>query len=409
MNRIAYLAPEIPALSATFVYNEILALQERGYQVVTLSVHAPSTAALENRVEALRVATHYLYRKGLADFIMAALSLLRETPRNFFRTIKMALRDASAVGLFSRTGLGLLYRFLVACRVSCLLREENCRHIHAHFAHIPTDIAMYAASLTGTTFSFTAHANDLFERGWLLPEKIIRSKFAATISEFNREFMVAQGGATDKIHIIRCGVDISRFSPRVINSSVPAYFIGTIGRMVEKKGFDTLIHSAAILQNNGIDFRLTIAGGGPFECDLHELARRLGLSSKVYFPGPIANENVPAWLHTLDIFVLPCQKDENGDMDGIPVVLMEAMASGIPVVSTRISGIPELISNELEGLLVEPRSPEDLAGAIARLLFNDELRNSLQEKAREKVRSEFDANINIERLNTLFISLLTDT
>ena len=401
MKRIAYLAPEIPALSATFVYNEILALQERGYEVVSLSVHMPSTMVLESRVEGLREITHYLYQRGLSDFILAALSLLCSTPMNFCRTFRMVLNDVFSVGLLNRVGLGLFYRFLVACRVACILRQENCRHLHAHFAHVPTDIAMYATSLTGIPFSFTAHANDLFERCWLLSDKIARSKFAVTISEFNRNFMVTRGGDRDKIHIVRCGIDSARFSPTPPKPIYPPYLIGTIGRMVEKKGFDTLLQAAVLLRKNKVDFRLTIAGGGPLEQKLSATVQCLKLVGIVDFPGPIPNEQVSTWLRSLDLFVLPCQRDASGDMDGIPVVLMEAMASGVPVVSTKISGIPELIAHGHEGLLVEPQAPEALVSAITKLIFDDELRASISRNGRQKVMREFDAKVNMRKLTNL--------
>lgn len=404
MDRIAYLAPEIPALSATFVYNEIIALQEKGYKITSISVHEPSVAALEHRVAALQTETHYLYREGLLSFFAANVYLLLTDPSKYSQTLCKVLRDIVLVGVCNRRGLGLVYRFLAACRTACILKKEKCRHIHAHFAHIPTDIAMYAAALAGIPFSFTAHANDLFERGWLLHEKIARSKFAATISEYNREFMASQGGNQDKIHIIRCGVDSTRFPSRVPKPPSTPYKIGVIGRMVEKKGFSTLIHAAALLQERGLDFCLIIAGGGPLDCDLRQASERLGISDKVDFLGPMVNEKVPSWLRSLDLFVLPCQKDSNGDMDGIPVVLMEAMASGIPVISTRISGIPELISHEKDGLLIEPQSPETLAGAITQLIFDGELRSSLQINGPEKIRNEFDAELNIQRLAALFIA-----
>ena len=359
--------------------------------------------ALESRVEALRVATHYLYRKGLVDFILAAFSILCASPRTFCLTICMALRDGATVGLCSRTWMGLLYRFLAACRVACILKQKECRHLHAHFAHVPTDIAMYAASLVGIPFSFTSHANDLFERGYLLSEKISRSAFAVTISEFNRDFMVAKGGKRGKIHIVRCGVDSSQFSPAHTRPVSPPCLIGTIGRMVEKKGFDTLLHAAALLQKRGVDFRLIIVGGGPLENELRATADKLGLCGIVDFPGPMANEQVPTWLRFLDLFVLPCQQDANGDMDGIPVVLMEAMATGIPVISTCISGLPELIDHGNEGLLVEPRSPEALADAITKLLLSNELRRSFSKNGRLKVIGEFDTNVNIDRLIKLLI------
>ena len=173
--------------------------------------------------------------------------------------------------------------------------------------------------------------------------------------------------------------------------------------MVEKKGVETLLHAAALLQKRGVDFRLSITGGGKLENELCTTADQLGLAEIVDFPGPMVNEQVPLWLRSLDLFVLPCQQDSNGDMDGIPVVLMEAMASGIPVISTRISGVPELIAHGQDGLLVEPRSEAALANAITQLLSSDELRASFSRNGRLKVIREFDTEVNIRRL----IKLLT--
>lgn len=400
MKRIAYLAPEIPALSATFVYNEILTLQERGYEIVPISVHVPATAALEFRVETLRARTHYLYRKGLLDFLAAALFQFWSVPRRFSRTLCGVLRDGYSVK-FARTRMGLFYRFLAACRVACIVREENVGHLHAHFAHVPTDIAMYAASMAGIPFSFTAHANDLFERKWLLREKIMRSRFSITISEFNRNFMIGQGGDPGKIHVIHCGIDSTRFSPAPRRSPEPPYVIGSLGRMVEKKGFDILLKAASVLKKNGVDFRLIIAGNGPLEQKLRGSAEGLGLVDFVEFPGGIDHEQVPAWLHTLDLFVLSCQQDANGDIDGIPVVLMEAMASGVPVVSTQISGIPELIEHKKEGLLVTSCKPAELAQAITQLLLDDELRLACATNGTLKVKRLFEEKTNISMITKL--------
>lgn len=401
MNRIAYLAPEIPALSATFVYNEILALQDKGFEIIPISVHIPQSVVLESRVEALQETTRYLYQRELSDFIAAALLQCCAAPLNFCRVVRIVLRDAITIGAMTRSGMGLFYRFLAACRVACILDQEHCSHIHAHFAHVPTDITMYAAALARIPFSFTAHANDLFERRWLLSEKIARSKFVATISEFNKNFMLRFGGEREKIHIVRCGIDSTRFVPLPQQPAIPPYTIGSIGRMVAKKGFDTLLQAAALLKNGGIDFRLAIAGSGPLELELRTRVQRLGIDGLVDFPGPVVHDQVPDWLHSLDLFVLPCRQDVNGDMDGIPVVLMEAMAAGVPVISTCISGIPELITHEYEGLLTPPQSPEALADAITRLMFEHELRTSCAAHGRQKVTKEFDEELNCNRLVSL--------
>jgi len=180
--KIAYLAPEIPALSATFVYNEILGLEKSGYRVVPLSVHLPHSPAEGDALGDLGSRTEYLYRTPKSKVLQDNLYLLASRPVRYLRVLASAVGDAGRVGLFNRVGLGLLYRFFVAAGVARILLDENCTHLHVHFAHIPTDIAMYAAGISAIPFSFTAHANDLFERGWLLEQKVRRAKFAVTIS-----------------------------------------------------------------------------------------------------------------------------------------------------------------------------------------------------------------------------------
>lgn len=330
--------------------------------------------------------------------------MLFSSPLRYFRALRTVLLDVLQIGLLNRTGIGLIYRFWAACRVAVLLREKHCEHLHAHFAHVPTDIAMYASLLSGVPFSFTSHANDLFERGWLLLEKVSRAKFAATISEYNRDYLVSMGCKRSAIHIVRCGVDSRRFSAATGGEISPPFRIGTIGRLVEKKGFDVLLQAAAQLRLKDVSFTLSIVGSGPLENDLHSLCLSLGLDDITEFQGAMANEEVPIWLQELDLFVLPCQQDENGDQDGIPVVLMEAMLSGIPVVSTNISGIPELIFDGMEGLLVKPRLPGVLAVRMQSLLLDNKLRQQLVENAIRKVKSEFDVEVNIRRVMRLIAS-----
>ena len=400
--KIAYLAPEIPALSATFVYNEILGLEKSGHRVVPLSVHLPHSPAEGDALEDLRSRTEYLYRTPKSKMIRDNLYLLARRPVRYLRVLASAIGDAGRVGLFNRVGLGLLYRFAVAARVARILLDENCTHLHVHFAHIPTDIAMYAAGMSAIPFSFTAHANDLFERGWLLEQKVRRAKFAVTISEHNRQFLIEKGCPEDKIHVVRCGVDPGAFAARFACPSHPIPKMGTLGRLVEKKGIDDLIRACQMLKDRKIAFDLEIAGDGPMQSELQALVSDGDLAEQVHFKGPLAHDQVPRWLQGLDMFVLACKKDRNGDMDGIPVVLMEAMLAGIPVISTRISGIPELIEDGRSGLLAEPASSEHLAGAIARLLSDETLYSDLRKNAIAMVQTEFDLSNNVARLNELF-------
>jgi glycosyltransferase involved in cell wall biosynthesis len=172
--------------------------------------------------------------------------------------------------------------------------------------------------------------------------------------------------------------------------------------MVEKKGFDDLIRACGLLSERKIAFNLEIAGDGPLQSDLQKLAGDGDLAKRVNFIGPLAHDRVPGWLQGLDLFVLACKKDRNGDMDGIPVVLMEAMLAGVPVISCRISGIPELIEDGKSGLLAEPANPGDLAEAIARLLSDDTLAHNFRKNAVDKIQAEFKLSNNVAALNNLF-------
>ncbi|MBL4743518.1 MAG: colanic acid biosynthesis glycosyltransferase WcaL, partial [Cycloclasticus sp.] len=191
--KIAYLAPEIPALSATFVYKEILKLKSFGVEVLPFSVHRPFTEASEPELRDLKKEVVHLYERSKKTVLMAHVFLLVTSPLRYLKSMGCLLSDMLLVGLLSRNSLGLVFRFFYAGHLAKTLIKQKCEHLHVHFAHVPTDIAMYASLLSGVTFSVTAHANDLFERGYLLKEKVARSAFFATISEFNKRYLVEKG------------------------------------------------------------------------------------------------------------------------------------------------------------------------------------------------------------------------
>ena len=401
--RIAYLAPELPALSATFVYNEILQLEKLGTEVVPFSVHQPNSRVDEDHVRALKDRTVNLYAQPKLRVLKSHILLLARHPVRYLKTLWLLCKDMWCVGLFSRTAFGLGYRFLFSASLAAQLIKEKCNHLHVHFAHVPTDIGMYASSLSSIPFSVTAHANDIFERGWLLKEKVDRSSFFATISEFNKKHLAEIGVDTQKLEIIRCGVDPSQFSPKDTVTSNQVIKIGVIGRLVDKKGIDTLIEAVTVLKAQGKRFELHIAGSGPLEDSLKGLVSRNNLDEKeVVFLGAIPHVEVAGFIKSLDMFVLPCRKSENGDVDGIPVVLMEAMLSGVPVITSNISGIPELVIDNVTGLLVEQNNLDDLAEKIFLLSENAELRQSLIKKGINKVRGDFSLIENTKKLYFLF-------
>lgn len=401
--KIAYLAPEIPALSATFVYNEILELGKLGVEVNAFSVHRPAHIASESSLTELKKAVFHLYETSKKQVFLDNFTMLSRHPGSYLKAAARLIGDIFRQGVITRSAFGLGYRFFYAATLAKQLNQAKVQHLHVHFAHIPTDIAMYAAPMAGIGFSVQAHANDLFERGWLLKQKVSRSSFFATISEFNQRFLESLQADSRKIKIVRCGVDQNWEPPVKSSSKNDVFTIGTVGRLVEKKGIDTLINALSILVKDGRNIYLKIAGDGPLETDLKQQTTSLGLSeNRVQFLGALPHDKVAGFISGLDVFVLPCKKDSQGDMDGIPVVLMEAMLCQVPVISTDISGVPELIIHNHSGLIVPQGNDNELAKAISQLLDFPEDRLRLISGGKKRVKDEFLLSKNVTRLVDLF-------
>jgi len=207
--KIAYLAPEIPALSATFVYKEIQALEKVGLDILPLSIHQPMNVASDPSLASIKAKTVFIYQSSKLYVLWRHLMFLFMEPGAYLRSLCMLFNDVVKLGLFSRQAFGQVFRFFYAAKVATEVTKNGCQHIHVHFAHVPTDVAMYAASLADITYSVTAHANDLFERAWLLEEKVSRAKFFATISEFNRNFLAQKGINTQHVETFRFGVKVA--------------------------------------------------------------------------------------------------------------------------------------------------------------------------------------------------------
>ena len=400
--RVAYLAPEIPALSATFVYNEILELTKKGVKVKPFSVHRPSHIASESSLTDLKNDVFHLYEVSKGHVLLDSLTMLVTHPAGYFKAASRLMLDIWHQGLISRSAIGLTYRFFYAATLAKQLKKANIQHLHVHFAHIPTDIAMYAAPMANIGFSVQAHANDLFERGWLLKQKVSRSAFFATISEFNQRFLEKLQAEPRKIKIVRCGVDQNWQPPVKSSQNNKIFTIGTVGRLVEKKGIDTLIDATAILIKQGHVIRLKIAGSGPLENSLKlQLDNLALLETLVEFVGALPHDEVASFITGLDLFVLPCKEDRQGDMDGIPVVLMEAMLCEVPVISTELSGIPELVINQVSGLTITPGNAAELSKAIIQIINSPDTAKQLVSGGKQRVNDEFLLAANVSKLISL--------
>lgn len=400
MKKLAYLAPQITALSATFVYKEILGLEARGYEVLPVSIHPDEAFAKE--VAELNKRTDSIYSRSTFTFILSFITALLFHPVRTVKVVSLYLSDIFSLGSPKLQQIKLGYQMLAGIWLAEKLRKADVEHLHIHFGDVPAQVGMYAAKHANIPFSFTIHANDLFQHGRLLKQKSDRACAVVTISNFNVNLLREMEIPASKLHIVRCGIDPEQFpysQPGEIHT--PAT-VGLVARLVEKKGVDTLIQAAAILSKGGKEIEVHIAGDGPETASLKKLAHDLDIEGKIIFEGRIANSEIADWMRSLDLFVLPARKDQNGDMDGIPVALMESMGLGVSVVSTKLSGIPELIIDNKTGLLAEPEDSNGLAEIMKNLIDDKQLRIDLSKEARKMIETEFSQKVNLDRLETIF-------
>ncbi len=403
--RVAYLLKRYPRLSETFILHEMLALEARGVRLRVYSMMNPGEPIVHPDVARLAASVTYLPEMNLSSLRTLAgahAQLFARAPRSYVRALRRALtrRDAAA---------GLRH-FLRGGWLACELEREGIRHLHAHFAHGPAATAQFVSLLCGVPFSFTAHAKDIYTTASdRVAQRIHEARFVVTCTEHNRAYLaeLVDASTAQRIHRIYHGVDLQRFSP-VADSAAPgeATLILSFGRLVEKKGLSYLIGACALLRARGVAFRCQIVGSGPLKAALSAQIESAGLGGQIHLVGSRTQEEVAAIYRTAAIVALPCVVLENGDRDGIPNVLVEAMSVGLPVVSTQVSGIPELVDDGRTGLLVPPRDAKALADALALLIGDVPLRERLGSAAHREVRERFDLMRNAARLERLFVLAL---
>jgi colanic acid/amylovoran biosynthesis glycosyltransferase len=308
-----------------------------------------------------------------------------------------------------------LAHFLVACHWARELRSQETSLIHSQWAHASASVGMYAGWLLRVPFSFTGHGADLFRDRVALRDKVRRAEFIVCISEFHRQLYLSLGAEPDKLHLVYCGIDIKQFpqasrTARAANASGLALRpkrILTVGRLVEKKGLGVLLTACAILKQRGVPFHLVIAGSGPQEAYLRQRIERLKLTWQVTLTGEaVPQEQLPNLLASADIYTQPCVWSSDNDVDGTPRTLMEAMATGLPCVASRIAGLPEIVNHGRAGLLVESGSCLELADSLEVLLTHPQIAEQFGKLAREFVERQFEINACLEPLAALFTRYL---
>jgi colanic acid/amylovoran biosynthesis glycosyltransferase len=395
---IGYLGRTLPALSETFVTRELTALRQAGVSVRPFSILRPDRSAVHPEAEEIFRETIVLRRPFNPVFWLAHLWFAVKSPKRYFGAL---FRYVLASGEPLRGRLLALQQFITAPYAALRFRRAHIGHIHTHFAHSPGGVAMMAARLLGITFSVTTHSYDIYVEKTLLPAKLAAAAFVATVSEYNiRHFREHYPEAVaGKLHLVRCGVDPGDFPARPKPRNENPIVLG-IGRLVELKGFHTLIEAAAILRARGIPVDVFIAGEGPERERLQRMICQLGLEDHVHLLGRVLQNDLRVYFQRADAFALPsCVREYQ---DNIPVVLIEAMAMEIPVVSTKISAIPELVRDGETGLLVEPENPTALADALEKLFSDGALAAALGRDARRLVVEEFNVHVSAAELKRLF-------
>lgn len=395
---IAYLIGCYPSITLTFIEREICALEEQGVSIDIVSmVRPPEDEVLE---EARWRMPHVFYTRPvrLALLLRAVTRFVLTAPITFWSTLIWLLTRPHPT-FHSRLKTAL--HFAQGVYVAEHLRGRGVEHIHAHFADRATVIALVASRLLGVNFSFTAHAKDIYAEDVFLADKIAEAAFVVTCTEANATYLRQIASSPEKIYRLYHGLPLSQLPFRTPELQTVPLILG-VGRLVEKKGFSYLLDACGILRDKGVAFSCMIIGEGPERGRLERQRTRLGLSDLVSLPGSQPFAEVIAAMCRATVFVQPSVIARNNDRDGIPNVVLEAMAVGVPIVSTDVSAIPEVVQHEVTGLLVPQRDAVALAEALARLLSDASLQTRLVRQARQFVQDNFDVARNVVKLRELF-------
>ena len=307
-----------------------------------------------------------------------------------------------------RPRLYMSHRFIYACLLARQLHQDGIEHVHSHFAGVATDVALLASIVTGIPFSFTGHAIDVFTpMRRLLRDKIAAAEFVTTCTGASAAHLLKVAGSDQghKIHLAYHGVDIEKFSWREDDPASELPLVLSVGRLVKIKGHDDLVRALALLRDRGLAFRAVIIGEGPERETLEEQVRQFGLEAVVTLPGAVSQDDLVGVYRDASVFVLACRVLKN-DRDGLPNVILEAMSTGLPVITTPVSGIPEVVRDGINGLLVPQRDPKALMSAIEQLLPDGKARRRLGRAARETIVEEMDARVTVRPLLSLYTTAI---
>lgn len=394
---LSYVIGTYPRLTETFIDREIQQLLDSGVDLTILSIRRPN-ANLSPVQRAMSRRVTYLLPVSVPGLAAAIASAVLRRPATFFGTLGWLLTRRHGGASRFKTFL----HFVTGVYAAWILRRRRRVHIHAHFIDRAATVALVTSRLLETQYSVTAHAREIYVDAALLPERIANSVFTATCTEYNRNYLSRLVGpdVARRIHLIYHGLDLDVYTALAQGSAAKEQppLIVSVAQLWERKGLRYLIEACRLLRDAGQEVRCEIVGDGPLSADLARLVADEGLEQSVSLVGWLAHPEVLELYRRASLFVLPCIVTDEGDRDGIPNVILEAMAARLPVVSTRVSGIPEVISDGETGVLVPERDPVAISAAVARLLNNSHLSARIAEQAQQFVTSEFELARNVDRL-----------
>jgi glycosyltransferase involved in cell wall biosynthesis len=399
--RVIYLVRSWPRLSQTFILNEVLGLERRGVPLTIVSLVRsgeplahPQVGMVASAVTYLDERTRFVGWRRLGDHAAVAVA----HPGRYLRTLLFCLAHPGlAAGYGDLTAVRCLHHAVKIARqeLRTAAVDGSAVHVHAHFAHDPALVGLFLARLIDLPFSFTGHARDLVQ----IPADALARRAAAaaavvTCCEANAHYIRSSVPAASlpPLRVIHHGVELNRFAPIPPRGAAGVPMLLSVGRLVEKKGFGDLLRALAALRADGVDFRCRIYGSGPLLDPLLVQRDELGLRDRVQLMGAVSSPEIVAALAAADVFVLAPRVTADGDRDGIPNVLVEAMASRLPVVATSAGGVPELVAHDVNGLLVPPEDVVGLAAALRRLIAEPATRARLASEARRTVEADYDVD-----------------
>lgn len=399
--RIAYLTSEYPAVSHTFILREVEALRRLGVDVRTCSIRQTGAEHRRGPAEQAAAADTFYVLKAVAQpgVLLGSLGYALRRPKALWQTFRLAMATRSP-GLRA-----LAYQVIYLIEAIVLARhltQHGVTHLHNHFGNASCTVAMLVHALSGIPYSYTMHGPAIFfePRRWRIDEKIARARFVACISHFCRSqgMIFADPAHWDRMRIVHCGVEPDRYAPAK-DRAAPGKTMIFVGRLAAVKGVRVLLEAFADIHAADPEARLVLVGDGAERADLEGFADRLGCKSAVRFTGYLSQDEVVAELAAADLFVLP------SFAEGVPVVLMEALASELPVIATRIAGIGELVTPGETGLLVAPGDVAGLRDAMHTLLADPEMRRAMGQRGRAKVVAEYNVDLEAAWLRQLIADL----